>query len=530
MRSFILLLKIQLLGLFGINKTLHADPAKARRTLALAALAVAAIVLFAAAYSSGVAQALVEMGLPEAVPLVAVLVGAVAGAVAAFLKTNGVLFGFKDYDLVMSLPVSTTAVVLSRIASLYAMSLAFGLLAMVPAFAVYAGCAGVSAAGVLCMALSVVLAPLLPLSVAIVLAVLIAAVSARFRHANIVVIALTLAATLAAVFGSIALSSQSDDLAALTALGTQLTAQIASVFPPAAWAAAGIVQGDLLRFFAFVAANLAVAGVVLALVVRLFVPVNALLASSRPSGAFSFDGKRGAAGLKASTPFRALVAKEARLLAATPVYLMNSCIGFVLVLVAALAVWVGTVTGLMSPDALPPELAPFVGALLPWALAFFCVISSTTAASVSLEGSARWLMLTAPVPASTVLGAKAAVNLMVAVPVVAVSAALLAVALPLDPLSVVALFVVPLASSLLAAFGGLALDARRPRYDWTTVYEPVKRGLPVFGVIVGGMAFVAAGAALTAVAGAIAGLALSLAAAAASWALFRIAAKRGLTA
>src|SRR5699024_9763323 len=104
------------------------------------------------------------------------------------------------------------------------------------------------------------------------------------------------------------------------------------------------------------------------------------------------------------------------------------------------------------------------------------------------------------------------------------------IALPLDPLSVVALFVVPLASSLLAAFGGLALDARRPRYDWTTVYEPVKRGLPVFGVIVGGMAFVAAGAALTAVAGAIAGLALSLAAAAASWALFRIAAKRGLTA
>ena len=39
MKPFILLLKIQLLGLFGINKTLHADPAKAKRTLALAALA-----------------------------------------------------------------------------------------------------------------------------------------------------------------------------------------------------------------------------------------------------------------------------------------------------------------------------------------------------------------------------------------------------------------------------------------------------------------------------------------------------------
>ena len=96
MKPFILLLKIQLLGLFGINKTLHADPAKAKRTLALAALVVAAVVLFASAYSAGVAQGLVQIGLAEAVPLVAVLVGAIAGAVAAFLKTNGVLVGFKE--------------------------------------------------------------------------------------------------------------------------------------------------------------------------------------------------------------------------------------------------------------------------------------------------------------------------------------------------------------------------------------------------------------------------------------------------
>ena len=52
----------------------------------------------------------------------------------------------------------TSSVVLSRIASLYAMSLLFGVLVMVPAFAVYASAAGVSAVGVACMALSIVLA------------------------------------------------------------------------------------------------------------------------------------------------------------------------------------------------------------------------------------------------------------------------------------------------------------------------------------------------------------------------------------
>ena len=517
MKPFILLLKIQLLGLFGINKTLHADPAKAKRTLALAALVVAAVVLFASAYSAGVAQGLVQIGLAEAVPLVAVLVGAIAGAVAAFLKTNGVLFGFKDYDLVMSLPVPTSSVVLSRIASLYAMSLLFGVLVMVPAFAVYASAAGVSAVGVACMALS------------IVLAVLIAAVSSRFKHANVAVIVLTLAATLAAVFGSFALSGQSDDLAALSALGAQLTGQLAAIFPPAAWATAGIVQGDLVQFAAFAAVNIAAAAAVFALVVRLFVPVNSLLMSSRPRGTFSFDGDKGA-GAKSSTPFRALMVKELRLLAATPIYFMNACIGYVLVLVAAVAVAVGSATGMLSLDLLPPAYAPFVGALLPWALAFFCAISSTTAASVSLEGSARWLMLTAPVSPATVLGAKVAVNLAIAVQCLAVSAVLMAVSLPLDALSVAALFAVPLAASMLAACLGLALDARSPKYDWTSVYEPVKRGVPVFAVIMIGMVFCVLGMGVTTLLGVGASLVLALLAAAVSVAAYRGAVKRGLRA
>ena len=222
--------------------------------------------------------------------------------------------------------------------------------------------------------------------------------------------------------------------------------------------------------------------------------------------------------------------KELRLLAAPPIYFMNACIGYVLVLVAAVAVAVGSATGMLSLDLLPPAYAPFVGALLPWALAFFCAISSTTAASVSLEGSARWLMLTAPVSPATVLGAKVAVNLAIAVQCLAVSAVLMAVSLPLDALSVAALFAVPLAASMLAACLGLALDARSPKYDWTSVYEPVKRGVPVFAVIMIGMVFCVLGMGVTTLLGVGASLVLALLAAAVSVAAYRGAVKRGLRA
>ena len=261
MRAFVLLLKIQLLGLFGINKALHADRGDARSApSALVALAVVALVAIRGGVRGRASrETLVERRVASKyVPLMAVLVGAVAGAVAAFLKANGVLFAFKDYDLVMSLPVPTATVVLSRIASLYAMGAAFGLLVMVPAFAVYALHAGVSVMGVVCMALAVVLAPLAPLALAVVLAALVAAASSRFRHASIFQVVLTMVLLLAflAVY-FLVIGQSGGDVNQLAAMGAQQMGVPSGIYPPAAWASAGITQGNLAAFGAFAGVNVA---------------------------------------------------------------------------------------------------------------------------------------------------------------------------------------------------------------------------------------------------------------------------------
>ena len=106
----------------------------------------------------------------------------------------------------------------------------------------------------------------------------------------------------------------------------------------------------------------------------------------------------------------------------------------------------------------------------------------------------------------------------------------MAVSLPLDALSVAALFAVPSASCLLATSLGLAMDARRPRYDWTTVYEPVKRGMPVFVVVFAGMGLVVVGMAAALFLGQAGSLLAACAVAAVSAALYRSTAKRGLSA
>lgn len=517
-----LLLKIQLLGTFGLNKALHTDRAKAKRSIALFLLAVIAIGALCVGYSLGAAFGLGSFGLADDIPFVAVLVGSLAGAVAAFLKANGVLFAFKDYDIVMSLPVTTMAVVLSRLAALYAVALLFGAVAMLPAFGVYATYAGVSFSSVVMVVLSVFLAPLLPMTVAVLLAVGITAVAARMRHANIVTVVLSIAAVLAIIVvpNAIVGSTGGDDAEIMAFLAQQLSA-MAALLPPVAWASTGIVSGDMVAFGLFAAASIIPAALGIALISHRFASINTLLMASRPKGSFSFDAAgKNEASAKPRSPLVALLAKEASRLVSTPIYLMNSCIGYVLVLVASIAAAAASALGMLPPEIMGGKVGALIAAFLPWMMAFFVGISSTTAASVSLEGKSRWLMYTAPVSARTVLGAKALLSLAIAIPSVLVGGVLLSIAFGVGLLSGVLAVIVPASVAVFVTVFGLFVDARRPRFDWKSEYEPVKRSVSVTITVFSGFAIVLAGVLATAVAGAIGAIIFSVALVAAAWFLF----------
>ena len=96
---------------------------------------------------------------------------------------------------------------------------------------------------------------------------------------------------------------------------------------------------------------------------------------SNRSDVYKRQGRsRAKAGAGARSPFRAMLAKEARLLLATPIYLLNGCMGYVLVVVGAAALLAMSKTGALPLDQLPPELVPLLGQFVPWGLAFLSLI------------------------------------------------------------------------------------------------------------------------------------------------------------
>ena len=132
-----LLLKNQLLALFGFNKIRHTgDPGeKHKLTGFLVMMGAVALLLVGmmTLYSVGMAFVLEPAGLLDLVPGLMMAVASVLSLVTTVYKAPGLLFAFKDYDLLMSLPVRTGSLVASRLLMLYGVNLAFTLLTMVPA-------------------------------------------------------------------------------------------------------------------------------------------------------------------------------------------------------------------------------------------------------------------------------------------------------------------------------------------------------------------------------------------------------------
>ena len=87
-------------------------------------------------------------------------------------------------------------------------------------------------------------------------------------------------------------------------------------------------------------------------------------------------------------------------------------------------------------------------------IAFFIAIGCTTAASVSLEGKNLWIVRSLPVDTRLVLKAKLNVAMTLYIPTVLICGTLFNIALKPDPLFIVLMYAVPLASATSLPFSG----------------------------------------------------------------------------
>lgn len=248
--KYLLLLKMQLYNLFGINRILHSHSKKEKhRSMALGGIFILVIGLMIA-YSTIISISLASMGAVNVLPTISALVCSLITLILTFLKSSGVLIGLRDYDMIMSLPVKNSEVVLSRLTMVYLTNLLISVIAVLPSVVIFGINSEAGISGNTMFLLSFLFLPVIPMIVSLGLGVLISAVSSRSKHKNILSLILSTLIVLLIVAASTKAQSMNSD--EILNIGILLSNMANKLYPPAGLISKAVEQQNWLYFLVFI--------------------------------------------------------------------------------------------------------------------------------------------------------------------------------------------------------------------------------------------------------------------------------------
>ncbi|GHV37474.1 ABC transporter permease [Clostridia bacterium] len=398
--------------------------------------------------------------------------------ISTIFTASAQLFGAKDNELLLSMPIKPSAILISRLLVIIAFEYVFAVIAALPAFVIWLTGGYATVGGILFLATGIFLLPLMALAVALALAWLLGAVTLRLRHKNIIILALSVGFSLAYFY---LFSNIQGYLGELVSKGAELAEAFRRVLPPFYAFGMGITgsgAGSKITFVLWATLPFAAA------VILLSTNYRKMLIANRGNVKVVYKEKTA----KAGSALSALVRKELAHYWSKPFVILNSSIGSLFMLALSAMVIVKRSDILLYAD----EIAPTLGNLPPAALAtifpvFLCTVNNISASLISLEGKNLWIAKSIPVPPKEIILSKVCTHLLISgLPCLAASvcAATVFAGNVSDWLIIVAL---PQTVGALIAVGGLAINLHFPILEWTNEIYVVKRGLSAMITMFGAM-------------------------------------------
>lgn len=458
--------KLQLCNLFGLNVLRFSKDKKAKRKKIALGLVCAMLVVILAAYIVGFSYAFILMGMSEILPAYLIAVSSLVIFFFGIFKAGSVIFQKKSYDILCSLPVSQSAIVISRFIRMYVENLLLTLAFMLPGLAVYVYFIQPKISFYVIAIVEILAVPLLPITAATFLGALVSAISSRMKHKNLVSALLSILLVLAVMLGSSQLTAVEGEVSMemLANLSNIIVSLLGKIYPPAVIMGAAMVNGDFVPCLACVGAFLVIFAVMTAIVSVSFHAICRRLFSTSAKHDYHMET------LKEKSVLATLYKKELKRYFASSIYVTNTIIGPILAVVFAATVYT---MGIDTFKALPIPID--VAELIPFALsAIFCLMT-TTCTSISMEGKEWWIVKSLPINTKTILNSKILLNLSLFAPFYIASEALLIIALKPALPDIIWLLIIPAVMILFSCVFGITANLRFPVFNWESETAVVKQ-------------------------------------------------------
>ena len=265
---YLLLLKMQLYNLFGINRIFHSDNKKEKQCIMVLGVSALLTIGLIIVYSTIISMSLASMGATKILPTISTLICSLITLILTFLKSSGVLVGLRDYDMIMSLPVKNSEVVLSRLTMVYLTNFSISVIVVLPSVIIFRINAETGISGNIIFLLSLLFLPIIPMIISLGLGVLISAVSSRSKRKNILSLALSTFIVLLIV--GVSIKAQSMNLDEILNIGILFSNMANKLYPPAALISKAVEQQNWLYFLTFIGISTLISIILVGVVGRFY--------------------------------------------------------------------------------------------------------------------------------------------------------------------------------------------------------------------------------------------------------------------
>ncbi len=399
--------------------------------------------------------------------------------VGSVFITQSQLFEATDNELLLSMPIPPSMILMSRMLVLLLINLVYELMVLIPALVVYGMYRPLTGSQIALFVLSALVFPLLIMAVTCLFSYLFAFLLARVKRRNMIQIALYFLFFFAYLYVYFNLQNY---LTQLVENGDVIADAYRKALPPFYYFGKTL-SGSWLDGLFLVLWSALPMGLILFLLAKGFANVTLKKTAGKRS-----VYRRGA--LKVSSPRLALMKRELGRYFAIPMYFFNCGLGVVMKGI------LGVVLLLKGKEWLPflesvPFLKDALAPLFALTLCFCCTMECLTAPSISLEGKNLWIIKSAPVSEETFLRSKLEAALALGLPSL-VFAWGCGFVLPMNLYDRIIALLLSAGVLLCLNIFGLLMNLYFPRLDWVSEVIVIKQSGSVIATVFGGMGLVVA--------------------------------------
>lgn len=473
------------MGRFGINKALHSGDPKQRNKagMIVGLLVIGSIALLAywTMYCVMIDMNMRAMGANTGLVAMTFAAVNIICLATTVCKGTGILFGAEDFNIVMPLPIKMREMVTAKLLTLYVSNLSLTVGIMLPAMGVFAWHESPGLLFYLNGLIALLVTPIIPIIIGVVLSLGVSVISARFKHHNIISILLMIIVFTSIMVFSFGMTSMSEQ--SINALGQNIAQMVDKMYPVTLLFISGVCEKSLMDLLALVGISLVSFGAFVAIIGPKFKVIHTMMNTNSTTKNYRM------AGLQTATPLFAMYKRELRRYIASPMYVVNSAFGIIMIIVMA--------GGVMIKQEMIHQVIkqiPLLEGALPLlvcvAIALCIMMTNTTSISLSMEGKYFQLLKGYPILVMDIFRAKMLANLTMTLPITVVAVPIIGIGCQMSLLQISACYLFVGMYALLGPLFGMTVNLIFPKLEWDNEVVVIKQSVASTLGILGGVPFV----------------------------------------